>query len=452
MLSGGGAPERAPAADFAELRGLTPRSDAPADAAMIAASWDAWDGASADTRRAIAARVGAGAILHLGGAMEPRNLIELAPFAERAIGAVSARAASIVLTADPLIPRPLRCERLAAAVDCVGAGELPATMMPLMLAHPAGAPPVAVVFAIQHGAGFVICDTVADDGGGRPIFERLSDPAARTAAIGALIASELASGRDLEDPGTYNLTLDDRPANLDYFSLGALRDWLSHTRAIAPDAWLDCGWTPDQNRPLRRYVDTLKRFGAGFAWHGFLHHIDHSKLEDPAADYARGRELMRDISRRYGVEIQPVMIFPFERRSARALRCARDAGFVCSAENAQRHAEDETNLPEHLRFSTPLRLPREVEFPVLRRYPGHYLDRDRMLAVAALGLPLIAVAHPWHFGLRRSPLKNRKHPRSVGYFDHVLAFALEKKLRPRSLTDIAHEAGKWPEPQMTALN
>ena len=447
ILSGGDARKRAPAADFAELRGLMPRAQAESGVpALIAASWDTWDAIGPDTRGAVAAGVRAGAVLHLGGRMEPRRLIGLAPFLDGSIAARTARAANFRLTADPLIARPLREERVAAGADCVGAGDLAASMMPLMVAEGADGAAVAVVFAIQYGDGFVICDTVADDDGGRSIFERLGDPATRAASLGALIAAELASGRDLEDPGIYNLTLDDRPANLDYFSHGTLREWLAHMREVAPDARLDCGWTPDQNRPLRRYVETLKEFGAGFAWHGFLHHVDHSKIEDPQADFAQGQQLMREISRRYGVEIQPVMIFPFERRGPRALRCAKESGFLAAAENAQRHGEDETHLPAHLRFSTPLRPPKEVDFPVLRRYAGHYLNRDRMFAVVALGLPLIAVAHPWHFGLRRSPLKNRKR-RSVEYFDHVLGFALEKKLKPRSLSEIAHEALKWPRPQ-----
>ena len=451
VLADGDPRERPPAVDFAELRGLTPRAQAQSGVpALIAASWHTWDAAGPDARGVIAAQVRAGAVMHIGGRMEPRSVIDLAPFIAGAIAARTARAASLRLTADPLIARPLRDERIAAAADCVGAGDLTASMMPLIVAEAADEAPVTVVFAIQFGDGFVICDTIAEDSGGASIFERLAEPATRAASIGALIAAELASGRDLEDPGLYNLTLDDRPANLDYFTLRNLREWLRHTRELAPAARLDCGWTPDQNRPLRRYVETLKEFGAGFAWHGFLRHIDHSKIADPQADFARGQELMREIARRYKVEIQPVMIFPFEKRDPRMLRCAKESGFICSAENAQQHTEDENHLPPHLRFSTPLRPPKEVDFPVLRRYPGHYLNRDRMLAVVALGLPLIAVAHPWHFGLRRSPLRNRGS--SVEYFDHVLAFALEKKLKPRSLTEIALQSGKWPAPQRRELD
>jgi hypothetical protein len=49
-------------------------------------------------------------------------------------------------------------------------------------------------------------------------------------------------------------------------------------KEIDPDFHLDCAWVPDQNSPARRYVEVLKRYDAGFVWHGLLSHIDHSAI------------------------------------------------------------------------------------------------------------------------------------------------------------------------------
>jgi hypothetical protein len=303
------------------------------------------------------------------------------------------------------------------------------------------------VFAIPYGAGTVICDLAAEDpavNGEMPILKRLSDPAMRLHELGALIAAERASGRDAEEPGSYNLTLDDRPANFDYFSLGTLSRWLGHMREIASGAHLDCGWTPNQNRAPAGLVAQLKAFDAGFVWHGLLRHVDYSQVAEPAADLAKGKELMREISARYAVDIQPVMIFPYERRRPEAIRCLKDSGFVALAENAEAPGEDENYLPPYMRYSTPLRRPAEDFFPVMRRFAISQLNRDRMLAVAALGLPLIAVAHPHHVGLKRSPFS--KGNGDISCFDAVMRFAREKHLRPASLEKLAAEVQRWPRP------
>jgi len=67
-----------------------------------------------------------------------------------------------------------------------------------------------------------------------------------------------------------------------------------------------------------------------------------------------------------------------------------------------------------------------------------------MLAVAALGLPLIAVAHPHHVGLKRSPFS--KGNGDISCFDAVMRFAREKHLRPASLEKLAAEVKRWPRP------
>jgi hypothetical protein len=310
-----------------------------------------------------------------------------------------------------------------------------------------------LVFAINCGDGVVIVDVAAEGLStalDTPIVQRLQDPISRVANLGALFAVELAGGRNLEDPGCYSLVLDDRPANNDYFTAGRLREWLAHMHSIAPNVHLDCAWTPDQTRPLSRYVEILKRFDAGFVWHGFLHHVDHSSLPDPARELRDGRELMRSIERRYRVQIQPVMIFPYERRNVELLRLLVSHRFEASAEFADFYPDgdafkDDTALPPHLCYSTPLR-PVAASLPVMRRYPVRVLSRDMMLALAALGLPVIAVAHPSHVGLRRVPPVWQTAKASQDYMDYVLHFAVDKSLVPLSLTEISNQLKRWPQP------
>ncbi len=358
---------------------------------------------------------------------------------------------------NALLPRVLRDEEAKADLSLVVASALGAAARGLVFARGRGGEEGSLVFAIRSGEGFVIVDLAPDSspaGLDRPIVSRLEDRLARVAELGALIAVELTSGRDLESPGGYNLTLDDRPANHDYFNVGRLRDWLAHVRSIVPDAHLDCAWTPDQARPSIRYVETLKRFDAGFVWHGLLHHNDHSKLKDPANDLRLGRELMRSIARRYHVGIQPVMIFPFERRNDALPGILAAEGFEAIAEHADAHLDrpgfkEDPVLPPHLCYSTPLR-PVAADLPVLRRYPVRVLTRDRMLALAALGIPVIAVAHPEHLGLRRIPLARQTVRGGPGYMDRVLRFAVEKSLAPLTLTQVSNEMKRWPQPAIAA--
>ena len=75
---------------------------------------------------------------------------------------------------------------------------------------------------------------------------------------------------------------------------------------------------------------------------------------------------------------------------------------------------------------------------ILYRYPAASLGRDRMLAMAALGLPIIASAHPDEVGLKRfSRFWDRGGDAS--HFDEILKFASAKGLPSQSLEDIAIE-------------
>jgi len=57
-----------------------------------------------------------------------------------------------------------------------------------------------------------------------------------------------------------------------------------------------------------------------------------------------------------------------------------------------------------------------------------------MLALAVLGMPISALAHPRDLALRRV---ERHNPMAMTYFDSVLTFAREKSLRSMSLEEIA---------------
>jgi hypothetical protein len=67
------------------------------------------------------------------------------------------------------------------------------------------------------------------------------------------------------------------------------------------------------------------------------------------------------------------------------------------------------------------------------------LGRDRMLARAALGMPVIVPGHPRDAG-PAAVGEMRPHNRAAADFDEVLDFFAAKKLRPQSLEEIARDA------------
>jgi hypothetical protein len=98
----------------------------------------------------------------------------------------------------------------------------------------------------------------------------------------------------------------------------------------------------------------------------------------------------------------------------------------------------ESFLPGFMRYSTPLQPLYGLYYPVLRRFPAWVLSYDRMLALAALGMPVVLTAHPKNLCLHRLA-SLRKFNGPVTYCDGVLRFAAAKGLRPLSLEQIAHE-------------
>ena len=76
-------------------------------------------------------------------------------------------------------------------------------------------------------------------------------------------------------------------------------------------------------------------------------------------------------------------------------------------------------------------------FTVLNRLPVERLTREVIVARAALGLPIIAAAHPCDLGLRRLAGLSPRECGTLSHFDPVLRFAAEKNLTAASLEEIA---------------
>ena len=341
------------------------------------------------------------------------------------------------LTNDPIVPSALQNEIAHCRVSMAAAERFEVTR-PLLMARNSNGEERPSIFALSCGAGRVICDLVgAQNFTNEPILARLSDPAKRCADLGALFAVDIARGRELQLPAAFNLVIDDRPASHDYFSTRRLETLLRHLDAKFPGVHVDFAWTPDQTHPNRGYVDTLRAFNAGFVWHGFQHHIDHTTIDDLEGELAAGTALVELLSRRFAVQFQKVMVFPFERADARSFAALAEHAFLAAVELANARPWLDDALPAHLRYSTPAHYHGNGVLPCLRRYAPSMLERGTMLALAALGYPIIVAAHPGDVTLRRFAAARSRG--STQYFDDVLAFAAEKKLRPASLEQIAGE-------------
>jgi hypothetical protein len=288
---------------------------------------------------------------------------------------------------------------------------------------------------MEVGAGLAIFDLHADaDTEERDLLTELASPTRRTASVGALAAVDWAGGRDLSIPAPVNLVVDDRPINYDYFNAGMLEALLRHLETEYPGIHTDFAWTPIHTRPHRAYLDVLSRYNTGFVWHGFLRHVDHRTITDYEAQLGAGRARVDEISRAYGVRFQPVMIFPFEKATPGADELLRRSGFRAKVQSTGGNPP-----PYYYRLRA---LDDEGgPFSVVFRDSIEVLSRDRMIALAALGMPIVAIAHPRNLALRR--LGRHDHS-ATSYFDPILRFAAEKSLRPMSLEEIAAEVPAEP--------
>jgi hypothetical protein len=183
-------------------------------------------------------------------------------------------------------------------------------------------------------------------------------------------------------------------------------------------------------------VEAIKHFNAGFVWHGLLRHIDHRSIARPEVHFARGQRLVKEISQQYQVRFQPVMIFPYEKDTAGCVALLKREGFIAKAQTLdelvpagaiiQREPSGSSEHSAGTGFATLLRDSIET------------LTRDRMLARSALGMPIIAAAHPRNAGLRRLS-KFRPGQQAGEEFNDLLDFATTKKLRPQSLEQLAYD-------------
>jgi hypothetical protein len=393
-----------------------------------------WDDA---TRRLLRAQLERGLTLYVRGAVgagsgrvplpEDGRWFEVQPLD---------RPASIRFAHHPLVPRALIDETATVNLQHPAAARPFPGLEMLVAAKDPAARRWPVVFALQAGAGRVIFDLLdLPQDVERPIIERLSDPAERLLNLGALLAVDaIAPARPTS---SFALVLDDRPTNLDYFTRANLEHFLAHLREKCPGVHLDLAWVPGQSWPDFSYVETLKRWGAGFVWHGFLRHVDHRRIAQPAAELDAGRRCVERISRRFGVRFQPVIVFPYERSAEATLQAAGAAAFMAAVESIFARPGLEDTVAPALRHTRPFYRLAAGMPALVRRYPCGLLTRERMTALAALGYPIIAGAHPRDVALRRlDPLRGR---RCFAHFDAVLEFASAKKLRPLALEEIARE-------------
>jgi hypothetical protein len=357
----------------------------------------------------------------------------LLPFSHQQFEFSNKPADGYQFSAHPILPGAIAGERINTELNIPVAAGLDARARPIMSSlHRAGTRAPSI-FSIEAGDGLVIFDLHPDDDSDEhELLTELAAPSRRTASVGALAAVDRAAGRNPAIPAPINLVIDDRPINYDYFNAGALQAFLRHLDQQCPGIHTDFAWTPSHTRPHRRYLDVLRRHHTGFVWHGFLRHVDHRTIADFESQLGAGRARVEEITRRYGVRFQRVMIFPYEKETTRAAELLRRTGFVAKVQSM-----DGKPPADYYRLRGVRGEPRFGDgFSVIFRDSIDVLTRDRMLALATLGMPVIALAHPRDLSLRRFQRGDRTQ---MSYFDSVLRFAAEKSLRPMPLEEIAAE-------------
>jgi hypothetical protein len=427
----------------AEFYSVAPRSlpeIAPGPDALLVITHDRMGQLGPSALRTLRTWVEAGTILYLRGGVESGQVFSLEPFAPLRVRLYSERlAVGYRITRHSMVPNVLREESAEGRFAIPGADIGSAAVESVMNARHADGVDRAAIFTVRCGAGIAIYDLHSDEESfDIPIADRLANPFLRPAVLGPLIAVDRAANRDVEQAAAFNITLDDRPANIDFFNVGNLRQFLERVRERVPDGSVDFAWTPNQSHPSHRYLKTMTDFHAGFVWHGFLRHVDHSAISDPAAELTHGKRMVDLLTHRFGVSFQPVMVFPFERDTPQCVDLLRRHGFRAKVETVPEPWTRVEGDGRFIDFSRPERINQSGEFVVLYRKAVERMDRDWMLAVAALGMPVLSATHPEDFGLERFA-RNPWRMDSFDELDRVLDFAAEKSLRPASLGEIAEE-------------
>jgi hypothetical protein len=413
-----------------------------AEDSLIAMGFDRLRQLVASARARLNELVSAGATLYLCGGLTPGARVSLAPFTSGEFSAVAGyRACSYRVEPHPMIPATLAGEEVAGRYMLAGAeGLAPGQVEPALVGRSEDGQERPLIFTIAVGRGSVIYDLNPDETApDTPIIDRLANPIARASNIGPLMAANQAASVPRGYRPAFNLTLDDRPVNLDYFNVAKVVRLLDRILEHLPNAHVDFAWTPNQSHPSHRYVEALKRYNTGFIWHGFCRRIDHRKLLNPRAELAEGIRLVEGISRKYKVRFQPVMLFPFSRDNELCTSALHESGFRAKVEwmePADNHAGTQR---DYLKASQVDCLERFRGFAVLHCRFLQQIDYDWMLARTALGLPLLATANPDDLALTtfaRAPWNND----SLDDLDRILEFAASKRLRSCSLEEIAIEA------------
>jgi hypothetical protein len=390
---------------------------------LIAISFDLLTRLDPEAKARIRKSAENGATVYVRGSLAPGAVYSLQPFSDQRFQFSIVQTGGCQFSSHPILPAAIAGEQISARVMTIPqAVGLDARSKPIVSS---GADRPAI-FAIELGAGLVILDLHADsEDDQRDLITRLADPATRAASVGAVAAVDWAMGRRMATAAAIDLVIDDRPTNYDYFNAAKLDAFLYHLETQYPRIHTDFAWTPSDTRPHRRYIRVLRRYNTGFVWHGFLRHIDHRTITDYETHLTRGRECVNEIRRNYGVRFQPVMVFPFEKSTPGADAVLRRSGFSAKVESA-------AGLPPAAYY----RLAESAgdRFSVVFRDSIEVLSRDHMLALATLGMPIVALAHPRDLALRRV---SRRDSAAMSYFDSVVRFAAEKSLRPMSLEEIA---------------
>jgi len=411
-------------------------SNLPADRGIVfAIAADQLAALAPPDKQRIAERVAEGAVLYVKGGFKPGESYTMAPFSNSCFSVADTnRSVGWRVTDHRSLPRVLAQEAAIAEFESLRTEGTPESVEPILLVRLPDGRERPAIFTIGCGAGSVIYDLTTEEiRSSASLLGRLEEPATFADAIGAVVATPAAPPKP-----SFNLVIDDRPANLDYLSTARLRAFMRHLNDRFFGIHVDFGWTPDQSRPSRRYIEILKEYQCGFVWHGLLNHIDHRTIADPDSALGLGRHLVETICHRYQVRFQPVMIFPFERDTPATVELLGRAGFLAMAETPPLDPDDGNAATGGATVDGAVDRD-DDNFMVLKRYPVGALTRSRMLALATLGLPIIAAAHPRDVSLRRLPLP-RGGDGSFSHFDQVLGFAAEKQLQPASLERIALEA------------
>ncbi|HEY6394981.1 MAG TPA: hypothetical protein VIX12_06145, partial [Candidatus Binataceae bacterium] len=269
------------AAHFARLRGFNVEfCPAPAGALpsleagpnqLVATNFQVVERLAAAAKTQLRDWVEKGTTLYVRGAPNSGGHYSLMPFHESCFRYAGEKpAVSYRFGKDPTLPAALEGEQASCEIPIPCAEEVMEPFRPLLYARGHDGKERPAIFSLRYGAGTVVYDLHSDDINSptAPLLSRLGNRSERPASVGALLAADIAAGRDPKLPSAFNIVIDDRPRNYDYFSASRLWRLLQHLEDLYPGIHVDFAWTPDQMHTGRRYIEIIKQFNTGFVWHG----------------------------------------------------------------------------------------------------------------------------------------------------------------------------------------